>query len=89
MVIAGRWRGPGVAVSLATTIVGYFLTYQVHAEYRYEACTAIGIMCLIAAVALADIRSEPSPWRSRRAVKLGELSFAFYMIHLIVMRTGE
>ena len=89
VVIAGRWRGPGVAVSLAITVFGYFLTYRVPSDYRYEACTAIGIACLIAAVALADVRGEPSPWRSPRAVKLGELSFAFYMIHLLVMRTGE
>ena len=89
VVIAGRWRGPGVAMSLAITVFGYFLTYRVHSEYRYEACTAIGIACLIAAVALADVRGEPSPWRGPRAVKLGELSFAFYMIHLLVMRAGE
>jgi peptidoglycan/LPS O-acetylase OafA/YrhL len=89
VVAAGRWRGPGVATSLAIALFGYFLTARVHLDYRYEACTAIGIMCLIAAVALADVRGEPSPWRSPRAVKLGELSFAFYMIHLLVMRTGE
>lgn len=89
LVMAGRWRGPGVAVSVAITIFGYFLTYRVPDEYRYEACTAIGIACLIAAVALADVKGEPSPFRSRRSIKLGELSFAFYMIHLLVMRTGE
>jgi peptidoglycan/LPS O-acetylase OafA/YrhL len=89
VVMAGRWRGPGVAVSVAITIFGYFLTYRVPDQYRYEACTVIGIACLIAAVALADVKGEPSPFRSRRAVKLGELSFAFYMIHLLVMRTGE
>lgn len=89
VVIAGRWRGPGVAISLGITVFGYFLTYRVPDDYRYEACTVIGIACLIAAVALADVRGEPSPFRSRRAVKLGELSFAFYMIHLLVMRTGE
>jgi peptidoglycan/LPS O-acetylase OafA/YrhL len=89
VVAADRWRGPGVAMSLAITMFGYFLTARVHLDYRYEACTAIGIMCLIAAVAIADVRGEPSPWRTPRAVKLGELSFAFYMIHLLVMRTGE
>jgi hypothetical protein len=41
------------------------------------------------AFAAADVRGEPSPWRAPRAIKLGELSFAFYMIHLLVMRTGE
>jgi peptidoglycan/LPS O-acetylase OafA/YrhL len=89
IVVAGRWRGPGLAASLAITTFGYFLTARVSSDYRYEACTVIGITCLIAAVALADVRGEPSPWRSPRAVKLGELSFAFYMIHLLVMRTGE
>lgn len=89
VVLAGRWRGPGLAVSMAFTVVSYFFTYRVHPEYRYEACTVIGIACLIAAAALADVRGEPSPWRSKRAVRLGELSFAFYMIHLLVMRTGE
>lgn len=59
------------------------------AEAYESACTVIGIACLIAAVALADVRGEPSPFRSGHAVKLGELSFAFYMIHLLVMRAGE
>lgn len=89
VVLAGRWRGPGLAVSLAITTFSYFLTSRVHFEYRYEACTVIGITCLIAAAALADVRGELSPWRSKRAVKLGELSFAFYMIHILVMRVGE
>ena len=89
VVRAGRWRGPGVAVSLAVSAFGYFFSYCMPPEYRCVACTVIGITCLIAAVALADIKGEPSPWRSRRAVQLGELSFAFYMIHLFIMRTGE
>jgi len=89
LVTAGRWRGPGLAVSLAITIVGYFLTYHVSPDFRYEACTAIGIACLIAAAAVADLENQPSPWRSALSVRLGELSFAFYMIHLLVMRTGE
>jgi len=89
VVIAGRWRGPGLRISLAMTVVGYFMSPCVPAQYGYYTCTAIGITCLLAATALADARGEPTPWRSRRAVKLGELSFAFYMTHLLVMRTGE
>lgn len=89
VVRSGRWRGPGVAVSLAVTVFGYFFSYAMPPEYGYYSCTIAGITCLIAAVALADINGEPSPWRSSRAVRLGELSFAFYMIHLFIMRTGE
>ena len=89
VVMAGRWRGPGLRMSLAITVVGYFISPCVPAQYGYYTCTAIGITCLLAATALADVKGEPTPWRSRRMVKLGELSFAFYMTHLLVMRTGE
>lgn len=89
VVMAGHWRGPGLRKSLAITVVGYFMSTCLPAQYGYYTCTAIGITCLLAATALADVRGEPTPWRSRRAVKLGELSFAFYMTHLLVMRTGE
>ena len=89
VVIAGRWRGPSLAVSVGITVTGYFLSYGVHADYRYYSCTAIGITCLIAAAARADLKGEPSAWRGSRSVRLGELSFAFYLIHILVMRTGE
>lgn len=89
LVIAGRWRGPGLKTSLAMAVAGYFLTFFLPVQYSYFTCTAIGITCLLAATARADVESEPTPWRSRRAVKLGERSFAFYMTHLLVMRTGE
>ncbi|MDH6137351.1 peptidoglycan/LPS O-acetylase OafA/YrhL [Kitasatospora sp. MAA4] len=89
VVRAGRWRGPGLAVSLILAVFGYFLTSQVDYGYQFTACTVIGFAALIAAAATADLRGEPSPWRGRLMVKLGEISFAFYMIHLLVMRTGE
>ena len=89
VVRAGRWRGPGLAVSLILAVAGYFLTSQVDYGYQFTACTVIGYAALIAAAATADLRGEPSPWRGRVMVRLGEISFAFYMIHLLVMRTGE
>ena len=89
VVRSGRWRGPGVAVSLALTIASYFMSDSTPLNYHYYACTIIGITCLIAAVALADLNGEPSPWRNRLTVRLGELSFAFYMVHLLVIRVGE
>ncbi|MEU8773231.1 acyltransferase [Streptomyces sp. NPDC048606] len=89
LVRAGRWRGPGLTVSLALTMAGYFLGYQADYAFRTVACTIVGFSTLIAAAAQADLRGEPSPWRGRISVRLGEVSFAFYMVHILVIRAGE
>ncbi len=88
LVFLGRWRGPGLEASLALATVGYFLVPQVTDGYPATACTVIGFTLLIPATALADLHGLPSLWRHRRLVRLGELSFAFYMIHLLVLRAG-
>ncbi|MEU0971278.1 acyltransferase [Streptomyces sp. NPDC005917] len=88
LVLLGRWRGPGLEASLALAIIGYFLVPQVTDEYAATACTIMGFALLIPAAAVADLRGLPSLWRRPRLVRLGELSFAFYMIHLLVLRAG-
>ncbi|MFE2587292.1 acyltransferase family protein, partial [Streptomyces sp. NPDC059378] len=85
-VILGRWRGPGLEASLALTIIGYFLVPQITPGHSATACTLLGFALLIPAAAVADLRGLPSLWRHRRLVRLGELSFAFYMVHLLVVR---
>ncbi|MEV5440844.1 acyltransferase [Streptomyces sp. NPDC052682] len=88
LVALGQWRGPGLEASLALSIVGYFLVPEVPAGYPATACTLVGFTLLIPAAAVADLRDLPSVWRHRRLVRLGELSFAFYMIHLLVLRSA-
>jgi peptidoglycan/LPS O-acetylase OafA/YrhL len=88
LVLLDRWRGPGLEASLALAIIGYFLVPQVHDGYPAVACTIIGFALLIPAAAAADLHDLPSLWRRRRLVRLGELSFAFYMVHLLVLRAG-
>lgn len=89
LVLLGRWRGPGLEASVALTIIGYFLVSQVGGSYACVACTLVGFTCLIPAAALADVRGLPSLWRHPALVRLGELSFAFYMVHLLVLRAGQ
>ncbi|MEU2777238.1 acyltransferase [Streptomyces sp. NPDC007162] len=88
LVLLGRWRGPGLEASLALAVIGYFLVPQVTDDYAATACTIMGFAVLIPAAAQADLRGLPSLWRRRRLVRLGELSFAFYMVHLLVLRAG-
>ncbi|MFB7509591.1 acyltransferase family protein [Streptomyces broussonetiae] len=77
LVRLGRWRGPGLEASLALAIIGYFLVPQVAPGYSATMCTIVGFTLLIPAAANADLQGQPSMWRSRRMVRLGELSFAF------------
>ncbi|MFE0508814.1 acyltransferase family protein [Streptomyces sp. NPDC058964] len=88
LVILDRWRGPGTEASLALAIIGYFLVPQVTVGYPATACTIAGFALLIPAVTVADLNGLPSLWRHRRLVRLGELSFAFYMAHLLVLRSA-
>ncbi|MEU2060363.1 acyltransferase [Streptomyces sp. NPDC013455] len=88
LVVLGRWRGPGLEVSLALAIIGYFLVPQVTPGYSATVCTIVGFALLIPAAAVADLHGLPSVWRRRRMVRLGELSFAFYMVHLLVLRAA-
>ncbi|MEU0007914.1 acyltransferase [Streptomyces sp. NPDC006314] len=88
LVLLGRWRGPGLEASLALALIGYFLVPQVTPGYPATMCTIIGFTLLIPAAAVADLNGLPSLWRHRRLVRLGELSFAFYMIHLLVLRAA-
>ncbi|MER7337310.1 acyltransferase [Streptomyces sp. NPDC000075] len=89
LVRAGSWRGPGLPVAVALTLGGYFLGSQTDYAFHAAACTIVGYTTLIAAAAQADLRGEPSPWRGRLSVRLGEVSFAFYMVHILVIRAGE
>ncbi|GIG57592.1 hypothetical protein Lfu02_19640 [Longispora fulva] len=89
LVRAGRWPGPGMVPALVVLAAGYALASWVPGPFRYAACTVPGFALVIAAAATADLSGVRSAWRHPVMVRLGELSFAFYMIHILVMRTGE
>jgi len=82
------FRGPGALPAFALLIAGYFIVDNVPHQYRYAACTVVGFALVILAGAAADLRGTRSLWRHRVMVRLGEISYAFYMIHLLVMRGG-
>ncbi|WP_063837069.1 acyltransferase family protein [Phaeacidiphilus oryzae] len=90
LVRGGHWRGPAPDAALAVALLGYFGAAQLAAgsPYAYSACTVLGFALLIAAGATADLRGERCFWRRRALVRLGELSFAFYMVHLLVLRAA-
>jgi peptidoglycan/LPS O-acetylase OafA/YrhL len=89
LVQLGRWRGPGLKASAAIAVSGYILASLASADFAFAACTVLGFALLIPAAAVADLHGLPSLWRRPTIVRLGELSFAFYMVHILVLHAGS
>ncbi|WP_406108241.1 acyltransferase family protein [Micromonospora globbae] len=83
----GRWRGP--RLPLATVL--FVLTWVAAAGWiraeLWAALLSAAYLLVITAAADADVRGLRSPWRSRPLVWLGEVSFAFYLVHVLVITT--
>ena len=89
MVRNGRWRNIGLLWSGALLAGAYVLTGFVPYLYAQRSICVVPIVLVIAAAATADIEGRPSLLRTRRAVWLGEISFAFYLLHYVVLTYGR
>ncbi|MEU8890005.1 acyltransferase [Streptomyces sp. NPDC048442] len=88
IVLAGRWIGLRRLPALCCLAVGYTLMVFLPDAYGLVAPTALPIALVIAATAVADVRNKPSVPARRFPVWLGEVSFAFYMVHFLVLYYG-
>lgn len=50
---------------------------------------AVPLMMIVGAAAVSDLEQRPSRLRGRRMVMLGDLAFAFYLIHWMVVHYGH
>jgi peptidoglycan/LPS O-acetylase OafA/YrhL len=89
LVRLNAWRGPRLDAAFGIAVLLYFASAQFPGQFSVAAVTAIGFSLLICAGAQADLTGAPSFWRHPRLVRLGELSFSFYMVHVMVLRFGE
>ena len=69
-------------------IAGYVVSLNVPFLYGYVAATVIPLALLIPAVASIDLQGKRSVLNSRLMVWLGEISFAFFLLHHLVLRFG-
>lgn len=83
----GRWRNIGMFWSSLLLVGGYALTFHVPYLYGQRAAMILPIALLIAAAATADIEGRFTLFRSRTMVWLGEISFAFYLLHYTALST--
>ncbi|MDI3422596.1 acyltransferase family protein [Streptomyces luteolus] len=84
-VLRGRWFNIGMAWSALLLVGSYVACTFVPFLYAQRSMTIVPIIFLIAAAASSDIKGKSRFWSSRPMVWLGEISFAFYLIHFIVL----
>lgn len=88
IVRAGRWIGLGVVPAAGLAVAAYLGSGYLPAGFSYVAGTVAPLALLIPAVAVTDLRGSRSFLRTRTAVWLGEVSFAFYLVHQLAIRIG-
>ncbi|WP_204009856.1 acyltransferase family protein [Sphaerimonospora thailandensis] len=84
-VMNGRWRNIGMVWSGLLLVVTYILTAYVPYLYGQRAVCIIPIVFMIAAGAVADTKDRFTIFRNPVMVWLGDISFAFYLLHFIVL----
>ncbi|KMS84446.1 hypothetical protein ACZ91_47930 [Streptomyces regensis] len=85
LVLAGAWPRLGLLPAGLIAVGGYTVNSTVPYLYGVAGTAALWLTPLVAAAATADEHGTRSPFRSRALVRLGELSFAFYMVHGLVV----
>jgi peptidoglycan/LPS O-acetylase OafA/YrhL len=86
IVSSGRWPAVPVWPVVALAGAAYLSVRWLPGDYRLVAGTAAPLALLVAAVGAADADGRGTPWATRWAVWLGEISYAFYLVHQIVLR---
>ena len=74
---------------LALTAAVMLLAATVPEPLRWTAVTIVPFAAVIVAAAQADVRGERTVWARPTLVRLGTWSFAFYLVHQLIIRTVD
>lgn len=85
IVLTGRWVGLGVLPALAVTLTAYVLSLQAPFLFSLNAVVVVPFALLISAAAARDAQGRGTAVGGRVWVWLGEVSFAFYLVHQILL----
>jgi peptidoglycan/LPS O-acetylase OafA/YrhL len=89
IVMSGRWIRVPLPVALLAVVAGYILQLYVPTVYGFTAATIVSMALLIPSAATADVHGRWSPLRGGVLVRLGELTYAFYLLHQLVLRYAD
>ncbi|WP_233558831.1 acyltransferase family protein [Micromonospora radicis] len=87
LMLRGRWRGPRLPLASLIFVATWVAASQWIRAELWAALLAAAYVLVIAAAADADVHGRRSPLRARPMVWLGEVSFAFYLVHVFVIMT--
>jgi peptidoglycan/LPS O-acetylase OafA/YrhL len=85
LVLTGQWVRIGMLPALALAVAGYVVSTYSSYLLGVGGIASVWLVPLIASAATADVRGTVSALRGPIWVRLGELSFAFYMVHYLVL----
>ncbi len=81
LVLTGRWINLPLVPALLFFFGAYAAAHEVPWTFSAVAVCLIPLAVLIPTVATLDVYRRPSPFRGTVLVWLGEVSFAFYLVH--------
>ncbi|MEU5950683.1 acyltransferase [Streptomyces sp. NPDC047525] len=84
-VLAGRWRNIGMLWSGVLLVTTYVAASFTPLLYGLRVMCVVPAALLIAAGAMADAEGRRTLFSGRTATWLGEVSFAFYLVHYTVL----
>lgn len=84
LMVRRKWRGPNLWWSTTLFVLTWVAASQWIRAELWAALLATAYVLVIGAAANADVTGAWSPWRSRPMRWLGEVSFAFYLVHVLV-----
>nr|WP_275467062.1 acyltransferase [Streptomyces noursei] len=88
IVMTGRWIPVNRWVAALTLIPGYLLSLWIPTTHGVVLPVLVPLGLTVASWAHADAEGRTSPLGGRTMVWLGEISFAFYMLQLVVGPVG-
>ncbi|MFF8313459.1 acyltransferase family protein [Streptomyces lydicus] len=89
IVLSGKWIRLPVLPAALLVVAAYWAAQQVPYLFRLSAVTVLPVALLTAACAVADADGRGTPFSGKVMVWFGELSFAFYLLHNLVLKYGH
>ncbi|GAA2711275.1 MULTISPECIES: acyltransferase [Streptomyces] len=84
----GRWIRLPFPVAAATIVPGYLLDLWLPDTFGMVAPTVVPLALIVTSAAAADLAGRPTGFQGRAMVRMGEISFAFYLTHTLLIIFG-